>query len=288
MRVWPGLRARVSHLLLHRRWFVVFLIALAGTTFVIVENAPVGGEDFDFDFVREVIVGGLILPLVCGLSLTALARTKAESVIIRAATIRAEQHRIARDLHDSLAQNLGYLRLKLDQLAHDNVLQEFAAIRQELELMSEVADAAYEQVQGELVNLYHTSSGDLQTALLSQARLIASQAGFQIQFASEGVPGRVSPDVQDHLYYLLHEALTNIGKHAAAKSVRINLKWAADALTVTLTDDGRGFDPGVSPDGHLGLAIMRERAREVNALCRITSHPGEGTQLTLRLPVARN
>ena len=287
MRALPGLRAKTSYLLLHRRWLVVSLIVLAGITFGIVENAPGEGQGLDSTFVLKVVIWGLFLPLICGLLLTAFVHTKAESVIIRAETIRAERHRVARDLHDSLAQNLSCLRLKLDQLSHDNLLQEFVAIRQELQLMLEIADAAYEQVQGELVHLYHTSSSDLQTALLSQARSIANRAGFQVQFTSEGVPSSVPPDVQDHLYYLLREALTNVEKHAAARLVRIKLEWATDTLTVTLTDDGCGFEPGtISPDGHLGLAIMRERAKEVNALCTLTSCPGIGTQLTLHLPIA--
>ena len=262
-------------------------VALAIISFEVVEVVLIEGEWINPRLVREVVILELIFPLFGGLMLTALARTKAESVIIRAETIRAEQHRIARDLHDSLAQNLGYLRLKLEQLAHDSVLQESVAIRQELQLMLNIADAAYEQVQGELVHLYHASSGDLQTALLSQARLIASRAGFQVEFTTDGVPSRVSPDVQDHLYYLLREALTNIGKHAAAKLVRIKLEWTIDTLSVTLTDDGCGFEPGMVPDGHLGLAIMRECARQVNAHCMLTSYPGVGTQLTLRLPLAR-
>ena len=287
MRAWPGLRDKASHLLLQRRWLIVFVMAIAAIGFEVVENLPDNGEWFDFQFVHEVVVLGLVLPLTYGFLLSALARTRAESSTIRAASIRAEQHRIACDLHDSLAQNLAYLRLKLDQLSHDDALQEFVAIRQELQLMLEIADAAYEQVQGELVHLYHTSSSDLPTALLSQARLIASRAGFQVQIASEGVPRTVPPDVQDHLYYILREALTNVGKHAAAKLVRIKLEWATDTLTVTLTDDGCGFEPGASlPDDHLGLAIMRERAREVNALYALTSRPGVGTQLTLCLPVA--
>ena len=287
MRTWHGLRAQVFYLLLHRRWVVVFLIVLANIAAVIVENAPGEGEEFGSDAAREIILWGLILPLICGLLLTAFVRAKAESVIIRSATMRAEQHRIARDLHDSLAQNLGYVCLKLDQLAHADALQELGAIRQELESTHKIANAAYDQVREELVHLYHASSGDLQTALLSQARLIASRAGFQVHFTSDGVPSSVPPDVQEHLYYLLREALTNVGKHAAAKLVRIKLEWATDTLTVTLTDDGCGFEPGTtSPDGHLGLAIMRERAREVNALCTVTSCPGTGTQLTLSLPIA--
>jgi signal transduction histidine kinase len=282
MRVSPGLGAKVVHLLLRRWWLVVLLIALIAISLEVVDYPPGDGEGFDSDSVRELVVWGLILPLICGFVLMALAWTNAIST-----TIQAEQHRIARDLHDTLAQNLGYLRLKLDQLSHDGALQEIVAIRQELHLMSEIADATYEQVQGELVRLYLTSSSDLQTALLSQARLIASRAGFQVQFASEGVPRSVPPDVQNHLFYLLGEALTNIEKHAAARLVRIKLEWATDTLTVTLTDDGRGFEPGtILLDGHLGLAIMRERAREVNALYTLTSYPGVGTQLILRLPLA--
>jgi signal transduction histidine kinase len=282
MRVSPGPGAKVVHLLLRWWWLIAFLMALAAISLEVFDFPPGDSQAFDSDPVRDLVVLGLILPLVCGFGLMAFAWTKTIST-----TLQAERHRIARDLHDSLAQDLGYLRLKLDQLSHNSALQEIAAVRQELDLTSEIAGAAYEQVQGELVYLYHSSSRDLQTALLGQARFIASRAGFQVQFTSEGVPRSIPPDVQNHLFYLLREALTNVEKHAAARSVRIKLEWTPDTLSVTLADDGRGFEPDtIVPDGHLGLAIMRERAKEVSALYALTSHPGVGTQLTLCLPIA--
>jgi len=262
-------------------------MALAIISFEVTEKVLDERDWLDTHFVREVVILAVILPLFSGLMLTALARTKAESTTIRAASIQAERRRIARDLHDSLGQRLAYLRLKLDQLSHDNVLQEIAAIQQELKLMSEIADATYEQVRGELVYLYQSSPCDLQTDLFSQAQAIAGRAGFQVQFASDGVPHHLPPDVKAHLFYILSEALTNVEKHASARLVRIKFEWAPDTLTVSVTDDGRGFEPGASlPDGHLGLAIMRERAREVNALYTLTSRPGVGTQLVLCLPLA--
>jgi len=286
MQASPSLGAKVGRFLLGWRWLVVFVMGLTAVGLEATERAFGTGNDFDSDFVLGAVVSGLVFPVICGVMLTALVRAQAESATIRAVSIQAEQHRIARDLHDSLAQNLGYLRLKLDQFSHDNALQQIPAISQDLQRMREIANAAYEQVQEELVRLYYTSSSDLQTALLSLARLVASRADFQIQFASEGVPRSISPDVQVHLCYLLREALTNIEKHAAARSVRIKLEWAKDTLTVTLADDGRGFEPDtVLSNGHLGLVIMRERAREVNAQLTLASRPDAGTQLIVRLPL---
>ena len=75
-------------------------------------------------------------------------------------------------------------------------------------------------------------------------------------------------------------------KHADAGQVNINLTWEEDVLTVSLSDDGVGFDPeGVRSGPHFGLAIMQERAQEINGQFTLTSCPDMGTELVLRLPV---
>jgi len=92
--------------------------------------------------------------------------------------------------------------------------------------------------------------------------------------------------VQQQVLYLFQEVLTNVAKHAKAQQVGIDLLWSETALTVKLSDDGQGFDPEIiQPEGHFGLMLMRERAREINGRLTLTSNPAAGTNLTLWLPL---
>lgn len=206
---------------------------------------------------------------------------------VRDAATKAERHRIARELHDTLGQNLGYVRLKLDQLTGDDALQEVAAIREELEQMRDLANEAYNQMRGTLATLHPLSSTDLAAALLTQARLVGEQANFEVKLTKQGQSHPLSPLIQHEVLSLFQEALANIAKHARARHVGILLIWAADALTIKLLDDGRGFEPeAIQPNGHLGLTIMQERAEEINATLTLTSRPDTGTQVTLQLPLS--
>ncbi|RME41892.1 MAG: hypothetical protein D6791_19075 [Chloroflexi bacterium] len=209
------------------------------------------------------------------------------SDIIRAEVAKAERRRIARQLHDSLGQNLGYLRLKLDEFTGENALEEIEAVRRDLERMRDIANEAYEQVRGTLVGLRSDSSIDLATALLSLAKSVGSRADFRVEFSVEGRPRPLPSHVTRHILDLAREALFNVEQHANARKVVIKLIWTDDALTINLADDGQGFDPdAMIPNGHFGLEIMRERAAEINGSFTLTSQPDAGTELTLQLPLA--
>jgi PAS domain S-box-containing protein len=197
-----------------------------------------------------------------------------------------ERARIARNLHDSLGHSLGYLHLKLDQLTSEDAVSKREAVRQELVQMRDVANQAYELVRGMLAALLPSNASDLTTALLVQARSVCGRAGIEVQVNSEGQPRRLSPIVQQQLVYLFREALVNVEKHAKARQVDINLAWGEDTLTLSLSDDGQGFDPEqVGAGGHFGLAIMQERAQEINGQLALNSRPDSGTELVLRLPL---
>jgi signal transduction histidine kinase len=208
------------------------------------------------------------------------------SEMIRAAATEAERRRIARDLHDTLGQQIGYLHLKLDQLTGEDALGEIAAVRRELERARDVANEAYEQVRGMLVTLRPGKSVDLAAALLDLANSAGNRAGFQVQLVSHGQSRALLPSTQGYLVYIFREALNNVEKHARAQKVNIELVWDEAALTVRLSDDGRGFDPGeIQADGHFGLKIMQERAGEINGQLKITSRPGSGTEVIFQLPL---
>jgi signal transduction histidine kinase len=205
---------------------------------------------------------------------------------VRVEAGKVERQRLARELHDTLGQSLGYVHLKLDQLADGDALTEIEVMRKELERIRDVADRAYEQVRGTLTDLRSVRSSDLATALLGQARTVGERAGFKVQLTSEGKARALAPHIQQQVEGLCQEALSNVEKHAHARNVNINLSWAEDGLTVHLCDNGRGFKPeALQASGHYGLTIMRERAEELGGSITFASCPATGTQVKLQVPL---
>jgi two-component system, NarL family, nitrate/nitrite sensor histidine kinase NarX len=208
------------------------------------------------------------------------------AAVIRAIAADAERQRIARDLHDTLGQSLGYLRLKLEQLTGDDPLRELRDIRQELEQMRAVVGDAYLQVRTTISALHTAPPDDLESALERQARKAAERSGFEFRLAREGAPRPLSPQTQRQVLYLLGEALNNVEKHAAAAHVDILLAWRDDSLEIRFADDGRGFNADAAQaDGHFGLGIMRQRALAVDGRLTISSVPELGTEMCLTLPL---
>lgn len=200
------------------------------------------------------------------------------------------RQQVAQDLHDTLGQNLAYLRLKLDQLSSDNSLQSIAEIGKELDRMREVADEAYQQIRNSLAHLAPAPPGCLATALQELANQTAARAGFVVEVNSVGQSVQLSPYQQRQILYIFREALNNIEKHAHASKVSFRLIWKEDRVAIQIHDDGRGFEPlrAVEVEGHYGLAIMDERAQDINAHFHIESAPGAGTKIELDAPYQIN
>ncbi len=198
----------------------------------------------------------------------------------------AERQRIARNLHDTLAQNISYLRLKLDQLSTGGTLQEIAAIQLEIERMREVADDAYTQVRQTLADLYDDNQVELSTSLRELAQTAAARSDFEVQFESQGRPVPLSAHVKRQALSICREALNNIEKHARATLVSIQLFWERDNLAISITDDGRGFMLEASQlDKSFGMIIMYERSKAIDGELLFETAVGEGTTVTLTFPL---
>jgi signal transduction histidine kinase len=115
----------------------------------------------------------------------------------------------------------------------------------------------------------------------------AERAGFELQYRVRGTNRQLLPaDVQRKILLILREGLSNIEQHAQAKIVNLSLLWEEPDLSITLEDDGIGFDPdGVSAFGHFGIQIMRQRIREINGVIEVTGAPGQGSKIVLRCPL---
>ena len=200
---------------------------------------------------------------------------------------RGERLLIARDLHDTLGQNLGYLHLKLDQFTQEGFSLKPEQMKPELETMHLVADEAYELVRGTLAFMHQDDDVRMRLFDLIEihGKLVANRSNLDFSISCQGKSGMLPLQIVRQVYYAIKEALHNVERHAAARQVKIALDWEAKDLTIHILDDGVGFDPKtVQKDHHFGLEMMRGRIEACQGRLSIESSLGAGTHLIMWLP----
>ncbi len=197
--------------------------------------------------------------------------------------VTEERELLALELHDSLLQDLAYLRLRLDQLEWQlrrdpsDAMALISAVRGELQ---STAAAAREVAIG----LMHESTPtDFVDALKAKVERFRRRFDGQIEVDRVGQPLALEARAETHLLRIFEEVLNNVWKHAQARRVSIRLDFQVAGLFLRVADDGRGFDSSQS-DEQLGLRSMRERARLIDAGLAITTVPGEGTAVEISVP----
>ncbi|MGW8179242.1 MAG: sensor histidine kinase, partial [bacterium] len=196
-----------------------------------------------------------------------------------------ERLRIARNLHDTVGQNVSYLRFKLDQLRSSALTSEPVEFQAELTNSLAVADEVYEQMRDTLEELRTTEHQDLEQSIRDYADQAAERIGLSVDVQSIGQPHPFGPRRSRQIMYIVREALNNVEKHASAKKVDILLQYGDEELILTVRDDGVGFQPDkVETEDRYGVVIMGERASSINGDLVVASSPGAGTEVTLRLP----
>jgi len=201
-------------------------------------------------------------------------------------TIHTMQIDIARDLHDTVGQNISYLRMKLDHLVEKEPFMD-SNIAVDIKRMSEVADESYDLIRGTLAVLQSEDSADLSHIFARYAMQIEARSSFKVEFSSDGEPRPLSAKRMRQLFYIYREILNNIEKHADASKAVIELVWNEDQLTLSVVDDGRGFDTidSVQQSGRYGLKFMRERVKLLEGIMDINSEPSIGSKILIRVPL---
>lgn len=198
----------------------------------------------------------------------------------------AERMSIARDLHDSLGQNLGYLHLKLDQLTSCEEEQLPSAMHGELVRMRNVANEAYQQVRGIIAANLPANNAPFVRMLRAKAQSISERSQIAVTVVERGRAHDLNTVVQEQVLSLCGEALTNVAKHSGATQVRVMVCWFEHGMTVSARDNGCGFDVAEAQRKPcFGLKVMEQRAAQVHGQLRITSQPGRGTKVSLRVPL---
>ena len=197
-----------------------------------------------------------------------------------------ERLNIADQLHNSLGQSLSYLHLTLQDLAdHLSVSDDQSSLYKTIAHTAEVANEAYGQVGGLLDELIPPRIPQLREALAEVATALGEKGGFETSILCQGQFRPLPFTLRKHILFICREALTNVAKHADAQHVVIELKWGEDTLRITITDDGRGFDPlAKSASSSFGLRIMEERVIQLNGVFLLKSTPGAGTEIMFQVP----
>lgn len=209
--------------------------------------------------------------------------------LIRRASERAEEQeraRLARELHDSVAQALYGITLGA-KTARATLGRDPEKTRASLDYTIRLAEGGVSEMKALLFSLRPDAleEGGLVAALMQNAHALEARHGLTVH-ANLGREPRLAPAAQAAAYRVAQEALHNVVKHARASQVWLSVREEAGWVTLEVRDDGRGFDPAALPGGTLGQRSMRERAQGALGMLTVHSSPGAGTTVTLILPAA--
>jgi signal transduction histidine kinase len=223
-------------------------------------------------------------------NLERLTRENEQKSQVRQQAIADERERIARELHDGLAQLLGYVNTKVMAVSLLVKNHQSSAAQAQLEQLGEAARALFTDVREAIVGLKLASQtgeglGEAIQSYVDQFRRLTEldvRVHIDPRAESVGLP----PESELQLIRILQEALSNVRRHASATQAKIDLTMNDGALTMTIADNGRGFDERVLPSlepAHFGLSTMQERAEEIGGHLELCSTPGQGTQVTVTI-----
>lgn len=199
---------------------------------------------------------------------------------------RAEERtRLAREIHDTLAQSLTAIALHVES-ALRHLRDDPDQGRQRLERALAIAREGLEDARRSVLDLRTAALAGrpLGEALAALARGFTSETGVRVQLhAADGLtlPLRVEAE----LFRIAQEALANVRAHAHAHAVEVRLRSLSQRVQLAIRDDGQGFDPAAVSGDHHGLAGIRERARLLGGQARIHSRPGRGTTILVSAPL---
>ena len=236
------------------------------------------------------LLGGMLAVLTFGwgwaflLRRQVAAQTATIAEKIQHAAVSEERTRIARELHDTLEQHLAGIAMLVDGVTARLPARPEAA-REKLALVKKMLRHSQAEARRSVWELRSQSlrKGGLPAALGELADSLRNGQGPSIETEIRGTPCPLDTKTEFHLFRIAQEAVTNAVKHGGASRIDIALEYLDSGVTLSIKDNGRGFQPEKEPDGaHFGLLGIRERAGKIHAGLSIDSAPGEGTKVTAR------
>ena len=204
---------------------------------------------------------------------------------VRAVAVAEERNRLARDIHDTLAQALALIVMQL-QSAESKLGGAWASAREPLETVRQLAVDGLLQARRSVGMLRPpTTPHGLPQAVHEAADLVRRYYGGRLDVRVTGVPHVIDRSVEEELLAIVGEALTNAAKHSRGTHIAVELAYLDQrSVRVTVSDDGQGFDPDQPRHGRYGLVGMYERANRIAAALTLVAEPGAGTEIVVVWP----
>ncbi|MHB1292225.1 MAG: GAF domain-containing sensor histidine kinase [Sulfuricella sp.] len=200
-----------------------------------------------------------------------------------------ERHMLANELHDSLAQTMAYMKMRLPLLRDAVANRDEARSNKYVNDLGQALDSAYTELR-ELLTQFRNrmDSRGLLPALYDIVGNFYDKTGITIDFINHAPDINLSPDKEVQVYHIVREALNNVSKHSRANHVSLAIEIRQSRYVISVEDNGIGITGKLNTDSgmHLGLNIMRERAKHMNAEVTITPGEQAGTRVTLSFPVS--
>jgi signal transduction histidine kinase len=203
--------------------------------------------------------------------------------------ILSERNRLAREIHDTLAQGLGAISMQLE-LTKSRLAPEANGAGEHLEQAHQLVRSNLADARNAIWNMRSQvlETGNLASALTGVLQQLSGNTDVEGRMRVDGRLRRLPPVTENNLLRIGQEAITNAIKHAQAKFVEVVLEFADKEVRLRVKDNGRGFDTAQPPAGDSGFGLlgMRERAEELHGQLTVRSAVGHGTEVILVVPVA--
>ena len=234
-----------------------------------------------------------LLVLLVGGMIVAIYRLRVRTLRGRFDAVAAERNRLAREIHDTLAQSFVAVSVRLEVMSQMlRVPDGIEPCREQLNQTRTLVREGLEEARRSIWDL--RSEGPEAQALPARlARLVreTTSQGTDTRLENTGVYRVLRKSTEDELYRIAQEALMNAIRHAEASTIWLRLSYALDRVSLEVADKGVGFDIAAAPateSGHFGLAGIRERARILKAEVMLESTPGKGTSVRIDVPLGRD
>lgn len=205
---------------------------------------------------------------------------------VKQAAILEERHRLARELHDAVSQQLFAISMTMAALKRMLSLNPKKA-EQQVELVEEMAAAAQSEMRALLLHLRpaHLEGKSLEQGMTELLQELQMKHTLDVTWSIETVP-ELAKGIEDHLFRILQEALSNALRHAKAKQVEVKLSVIRQNVRLKVTDDGVGFtEDEEQKASSYGMVLMRERVAEIGGVLNVLSAAGKGTMVEVIVPL---
>jgi signal transduction histidine kinase len=230
-----------------------------------------------------------LIALIMGAVVYEFYRVRVRQVELRFNAVLAERNRIAREIHDTLAQDIVGIGVQLE-LVSRLLVTSIDAARTHLDQARALIKSSLAEARSSIWNLRSQSAegAELPSRISAAAAQAANGRPMKVLFRVHGTYRAAPRQTEDQLLRIAQEAVNNAVHHAGAQQIEVTLNYNAGGLQLLIADNGRGFTQNVgsfAAGGHFGLRGMQERAREIGGKLDISSADAEGTRISVTVDI---